>query len=209
MNTAPTQPSVSTNFQASAATSQVTTSEAYRSFQVFIPRRNENFDLQRLITSRKVAKIKNGRISNCFDAELSKELPLWMRVPFDKPDNAFWTSTLKKDATSSKSTTAWIVWCRENSMRFLLGNSAAQFKVSETAKIFKIDALEKYENLVKNFPHEENDDYIDWERVATEFDAVHCTEDFCIPGWDCESTAWFNTDKLVFQKSISSEEIDL
>ncbi|WP_448217549.1 hypothetical protein [Endozoicomonas sp. 2B-B] len=208
MNSAPIQPFGSTNFQACAATSQVTTSEDYHSSQVFIPRGNEYFDLQRLITTRKVAKVKNGHILSSSTTK-DNAFPLWLRIPSDKPDNAFWTSTLKKDATNNKSTTAWIEWCRENSLRFWLGNDAAQFKVSETAKILKIDSFEKYENLVKNFPHAENDDYIDWERVATEFDAVHCTEDFCIPGWNCESTAWLNTDKLAFQKSISSEEIDL
>ncbi|WP_257275838.1 MULTISPECIES: hypothetical protein [unclassified Endozoicomonas] len=147
MNLPPVQPSEPTSSQATAFSNQLTTTDDYHSFQVFIPK--------------------------------------------------------------GKSTTAWIEWCRENGLNFWLGTSAAQFKVSETAKIFNIDSTEKYEYLLKNFPHAEDDNYIDWERVATEFDAVHCTEDFFIPGWDCESTAWFNKEKLAFQKSISSQEIDL
>lgn len=207
MNLPSVQPSEPTSSQATAFSNQLKTTDAYHSFQVFIPKGNEKFDLQRLISDRKVIKNKLGIPFST--GKLRKKLPLRMRVQSDKPENAFWTCTLKKDPTSSKSTTAWIEWCRENGLNFWLGTSAAQFKVSETAKIFNIDSTEKYEYLLKNVPHAEDDNYIDWERVATEFDAVHCTEDFYIPGWDCESTAWFNRDKLAFQKSISSQEIDL
>ncbi|WOG26001.1 hypothetical protein [Endozoicomonas sp. 8E] len=79
MNTAPTQPSVSTNFHAFAATSQLRTSEDYHSSQVFRLRGNENFDLQRLITSRKEGKVKNGHILSPSITK-DKVFPLWLRI---------------------------------------------------------------------------------------------------------------------------------
>ncbi|MGO0306919.1 hypothetical protein ACTL6P_09965 [Endozoicomonas acroporae] len=191
----------------------------YHSSQVFIPRRDQQFDMQRLLSSRKV--VKNDPSIQFHFGHIGKNFPIWLRVPSDKPENTFWTSTLKKETATEeeetateetkteKNTTAWIEWCRNSGMHIFLGKTAAQFQVSETANIFHIDSYEKYEHLLKEYPHSGNDDFIDWERVAIDFDAVHCAQGFDLPGWSCESTAWFNRDKLVFLKSLNSQEIDL
>lgn len=202
---------LTTSHTAVSISEQSSIYDNYHSSQIFIPRGDQQFDMQRLLSSRKV--IKNEFTIQYHIEPLGKNYPLWMRVASDKPENAFWTSTLKKETTTEKNTekntTAWIEWCRGNSMRCLLGKTAAQFQVLETTNIFHIDSGEKYAYLLKKYPHSEDDNYIDWERVAIDFDAVHCAQDFDLPGWSCESTAWFNKDKLVFLKSLNSQEIDL
>ncbi|MBO9492489.1 hypothetical protein J7438_00040 [Thalassotalea sp. G20_0] len=195
------------SYTAASSSEQSSISNNYHSSQIFIPRGGQQFDMQRLLASRKV--IKNDPTALLNIQFFGKNFSSGMGVYSDKPINAFWTCTLKKETTTKKNTTAWIEWCRENSENSWLGKTAAQFQVLETANIFHIDSNEKYKCLLKEYPHRANHNYVDWERVAINFDAVHCTQDFFLPTWDCESTAWFNKDRLVFLKSLNSQEIDL
>ncbi|WP_422467632.1 hypothetical protein [Endozoicomonas sp. ALC013] len=208
MNLSTVKPSdLTTSNTAAFISEQSSTSENYHSSQIFIPKGDQPFDLQRLLSSRKV--IKNDSTAELSIKLFGKNFLSGITVFSDKPENAFWTSTLKKETTTGKNTTAWIEWCRVNPSNSFLGKTAAQFQVLETANIFHIDSNEKYKCLLKEYPHPVVHNYVDWERVAINFDAVHCTQDFRIPSWDCESTAWFNKDKLVFLKSLNSQEIDL
>ncbi len=74
--------------------------------------------------------------------------------------------------------------------------SAFLLKPQTGAKILQIATTDDYENIKKKYPLT-NSKWIDWNRVAQDFDAVHFTEDVAIKiGFDVEQTTWFKTDVL-------------
>lgn len=128
----------------------------------------------------------------------------------NKPDGAFWTSTL--EGTSS----AWIDWCRWEMPRWI-GDRAALFNVKSGAKVYTIRNAKDYMDLWRKHPAEVKsyglgNHYIDWASAAREYDAVHLASDLgrgSVPelyGWDVESTAWFNTRGLDFAKMVDVEK---
>lgn len=110
-----------------------------------------------------------------------------------------WTSTW--DARTGSD---WIEWCRENEFRGPTFD-AWLLTPDPSARVYEVDSLADLIRLVNLYPTQYTDLYdspcVDWAEVASEWDAVHLTEEgqwrtrlsdpVNLYGWDCESTLWF------------------
>ena len=135
-----------------------------------------------------------------------------------KPYNAFWTSSLKKEFTENGVTyygSDWIDYVCGN-MSNSYNNVGHVYRISPSARILTIrdtdDAkriYQIYRNLGVNLnPQAEYDSEhyglskdFPWDEIRKHWDAIHHYPGFSdrygfMYGYDCESTAWFNTDVL-------------
>jgi hypothetical protein len=133
----------------------------------------------------------------------------------NKPYQTFWTSSAKKLSDGSW-TSEWANYIANNGNKDWRSPKGYLYKIKPGAVILSIDSdhdaedvkqifndlagiTPKYDtenpynnSISKNFP---------WDQVAKHFDAVHHFDHYrhgseFVYGWDCESTAWFNTDML-------------
>jgi len=119
----------------------------------------------------------------------------------NKPAGGLWTSTLRDDGTS-----AWVEWCRAE--RWGLTDESRLFTLEPDAdvSVLVVDSetdlhalLDRFGRDDPGFLPKQQFARIDFERIATAYDAVHLTDAgqratrFSRPGlygWDCESTLW-------------------
>jgi hypothetical protein len=130
----------------------------------------------------------------------------------NKPMNAFWTSTAIKSGESY--TSEWTEFSGDfigSPKSFLL------LKAKPDAKIFEVSSRKDYNSLKKEFgetKHPMLDDpmfrKLNWVDIAKVYDAVRITnegagksrEQGWLYGWDIESTAWFDPQKLEVIEAI-------
>jgi len=144
----------------------------------------------------------------------------------NKPGNCFWTSSLKtaKEIDGKKYYTSdWAEWVAGN-MPAWLSPRGHVYRISPNARILELnstpDAQEIYQlyadmgsavklhdvwsgneikyQMMNDFP---------WQDIRKHWDAVcHSSEwdrSGFTYGWDCESTAWFNTDVLTYVGEVA------
>ncbi|MCP2164838.1 hypothetical protein [Goodfellowiella coeruleoviolacea] len=122
-------------------------------------------------------------------------------APADKPVGALWTASFLPDGTSAWQRREWAEFGTSRNLY------AVTFDLAQ-AKIFTIDSLEDFEQLIHAYPRPAPDGrvLVRWTAVADDFDAVHLTARglltahniplatpdgiATLAGWDAESTAW-------------------
>lgn len=121
----------------------------------------------------------------------------------NKPYGGFWTSTYIDLAG-----TPWSDWLRflqeaHYAHDSVQSNLGYVYTVAEDAEILVLDEEDDLASII--------DDYGDtngafaWEEIARDYDAFHVTDNGYryMPGWDCESTVWFNP------RFTAVEEVDI
>ena len=122
----------------------------------------------------------------------------------NKPNGAFWTSSYKQKFKGS----AWTDFKKKRFPSWHSGMGAV-FELKGSPKIAKIRSQKDYEKLQKKYPNDYSDmgcpvgdQYLDWHKLAKDYDGFQLATRKFIPGiteqWDVESTAWFNMSKLNF-----------
>jgi hypothetical protein len=133
----------------------------------------------------------------------------------NKPANCFWTSTMRKVHDSY--TSEWIDWVCGN-MPEWHGPVGYVYEISPSARILRLDSdhdakqiYDLYHRLGAKVDPQNmhvNDEWamrkdFPWDWIRRHWDGVNHREGMgdrygFTYGWDCESTAWFNTDVLRF-----------
>ena len=111
-----------------------------------------------------------------------------------KPYGGLWTSTWEGESS------AWVRWASDN-YKTLYRRQWWLIEPDPVARICTIETYEDLRGLVARYPAGHFSEYLDFETMAREFDAIHLTKKgqrathFTFPeslyGWDCESTLWF------------------
>ena len=120
---------------------------------------------------------------------------------FVKPKHGLWTSTWLGEEKVS----GWIEWCRSEG--FSTGAHRTWLLTPEPeARIAVVREMQDLKTLLNLYPlhrgKSENHymQYLDFERMARDFDGMHLTDagqwetrltEPNLYGWDCESTCWF------------------
>ena len=121
----------------------------------------------------------------------------------NKPLGVFWTSSYKQKFKGS----AWTDFKKKKFPAWHTGMGAV-FQLKGSPKIAKVRNQKDYDKLVKKYPNDTSDMgcgdgqyYLNWHKLANDFDGFQLASSKFIPGvhqWDVESTAWFNMRKLKF-----------
>ena len=121
----------------------------------------------------------------------------------NKPYGAFWTSSYKQKFKGS-------AWTDYKKWKFPDWHTSmgAVFELKGSPKIAKVRNQKDYDKLVKKYPNDTSEMgcgggqyYLNWHKLANDFDGFQLASSKFIPGvhqWDVESTAWFNMRKLKF-----------
>jgi len=120
---------------------------------------------------------------------------------FVKPENGLWTSTWLGEPKVS----GWVEWCRSESFS-IGGHQTWLLTPKPEARIAVVREMQDLKTLLNRYPLQrgKSEDhfmqYLDFERMAQDFDGMHLTEagqwetrltQPSLYGWDCESTCWF------------------
>ena len=121
----------------------------------------------------------------------------------NKPQGGFWTSSYKQKLKGSE-------WTDYKKKKFSTWHSGmgAVFEVVGSPKIAVVRNQKDYDKLVKKYQNDTSDmgcpagdQYLNWHRLANDYDGFQLAKYSFIPGvhdWDVESTVWFNMKKLKF-----------
>jgi len=123
---------------------------------------------------------------------------------FNKPYNAFWTSSYKQKFKGS----AWTDFKKKKYPEWHTGMGAV-FEIKGSPKILKIKSHNDYMKIQKKAPLDASkrdcpsgELYLDWAKVAKMYDGFQLAgSKYSAPllsQWDVESTVWFNMNKLEF-----------
>jgi len=142
----------------------------------------------------------------------------------NKPRSAFWTSTIRRVGDSY--TSEWIDWVCGN-MPEWHGPIGYVYEISPSARILTLNdsqdakmIYELYHRMGAKVDRENmyKDDWamrtdFPWDWVRKHWDGVNHRRDYgdrhgFTYGWDCESTAWFNTDVLKFKGTVPIRDCD-
>lgn len=118
---------------------------------------------------------------------------------FTKPAGGLWASDVNAEF-------GWIDWCRAEGYRVSRLVESFAFNISDDAKVLLIDSISKLESLPtigRENPFGSvfgirNTEYIDFEKLAEEYDAMEVliTSDpdlyYALYGWDCDSILIMN-----------------
>lgn len=142
--------------------------------------------------------------------ELDKIKPIKNRPHgFVKPEGGLWTSTYDPDCGSD-----WVQWNLGERYTGEIREEEGANKIyydccllyPREADICIVDDFEDLEDIFYNYPFRSKGsfgmpEYIDYEALAQDFDAMHLTfrgqretrmtHPLSLYGWDCESTIWF------------------
>jgi hypothetical protein len=122
----------------------------------------------------------------------------------NKPDNGFWTSTLKGDNWSE-----WAEWSEAEDFSDI--SSGTVLEIQKGVSMYIIDNKSHMEKLLKKFPYESiGNTFIDFVKFSKVYDALYVTKQGALKNkgmsglsaWDVESTVWFNTKKLKIIRNI-------
>jgi len=132
----------------------------------------------------------------------------------NKPDNGFWTSTLKGDKWSE-----WAEWSEGEGYGDI--SSGTVLEIQPGVSMYIIDNSSHFEKLLEKFPYKfmeselrMDNTYIDFVKFSKVYDALYVTSNgvrknknlsslsSSLYSWDVESTVWFNTKKLKIVKNI-------
>jgi hypothetical protein len=118
-----------------------------------------------------------------------------------KPAGGLWTSTFNGGAS------AWVDWCVGNEFGDPYSKKWFLLSPHEDTRILTINSYNKLHKILKEYPFKRQhplggyDEYLDYEAISKDYDAIHLTEkgqiethlSGCINlhGWDCESVLWF------------------
>ena len=145
---------------------------------------------------------------------------------FHKPKGGFWTSTY---TPKDRHISSWVEWCSSEQPDWLKGKYYILYPKKEI-KIYKINNYDDLKYIFEKYPyynkeHEailRHQHFIDWEKVAKDYDAVQITEKgeliargnctfflqdgYSLYGWDCESTVWFRNvfDEIKLLKEVKN-----
>lgn len=128
--------------------------------------------------------------------------PIQNRDFFVKPNGGLWTSTFVGNSS------AWVDWCREENFGEPDNLNWFVLQPKQDAHVYVINTLADLRTLIARYPHPDREQqiysrffaYIDFGRIALDYDAIHLTEagqwatrhsEPSLNGWDCESTCWF------------------
>ncbi len=148
-----------------------------------------------------------------------------------KPGNAFWTSSLKKEYEENGITyygSEWIDYVSTSLRDSSYNDVGYVYRISPSARILSINHDEDvkyiyriYRDLGANLtPHAEfSGEHYDmakdfpWDEIRKHWDAIHHRTGWgdsggFTYGYDCESTAWFNTDVLDYVGKVRIRDPD-
>jgi len=121
---------------------------------------------------------------------------------FNKPYNAFWTSSYKQKFKG----TAWTDLKKKKYPEWHTGEGAV-FEIVGSPKILKIKNHNDYIKIQKKFSQNaescpSGELYLDWRKLSKKYDGFQLAgSKYSAPllaQWDVESTCWFNMKKLKF-----------
>lgn len=123
---------------------------------------------------------------------------------FCKPFYGMWTSTWNEETRLS----SWVEWCQSEFQEPLQDKHWFLLTPRTDIRLYTIDTLADLIWLIERYRRDMGarlgfmrHQYLDYERVAQDYDAVHLTEEgqwrtrlsspADLYGWDCECTLWF------------------
>ena len=188
--------------------------------QLFVPKRRDPKQAERAQQDRRWREA--GRE---LEAQLKEEKPPVLsgfreQPPGDnKPHNAFWTSTALQNPDGTY-TSDWYMYVQRTFPSWQT-DYGYLFEIKKDALVFESDRLEQFYDwadrvgkMTKPVPDWASKYYdstrlrsnFPWDILARHFDGVHHfttyrDNDFTY-GWDVESTAWFNTNKLIYKGAV-------
>jgi hypothetical protein len=135
--------------------------------------------------------------------------------PF-KPKAKLWTSSAIK--TKNGYTSEWVEWCKDN-MPGWVGDKGYIFDVDPSARILEINSDRDALKIAKKYGVKVKDIFelfsnMPWDLIAKDYDAIHHTpndnySNILTSAWDVESTAWFDTSKLINKQVVNFEKESL
>jgi len=116
----------------------------------------------------------------------------------NKPDEGFWTSTLKGNNSSE-----WKKWAKYEGFGDI--SSGTILEIQKGVSMYIIDTKKHFELLIKKFPYKNI--YIDFVEFSKVYDALCVTKkgiknNIDLVLWNVESTVWFNIKYLKIIKDI-------
>jgi len=155
-----------------------------------------------------VPRIKSSKYSRPILA------PAQPKIGGSKPNESFWTSSLKKEYTRNGITyygSEWVDYIINDRPEFYRNSIGYVYKISPNARILIIrntreakQIFQLYKNLGTPLPDISQMSLgFPWHEIQKHWDGVHHEPtnnkytDFTTP-YSCESTAWFNTDVLEY-----------
>jgi len=132
------------------------------------------------------------------------------RAFINKPDNGFWTSTLK-----GKNKSAWTEWAEAEDFDDV--SSGTILEIQKGVSMYIIDNVKHFKKLLEKFPYEVSGMgviSIDFVKFSKTYDALYLTEagarknhmgsgsSLGLNAWDMESTVWFNTKYLKIIRNV-------
>jgi hypothetical protein len=127
-------------------------------------------------------------------------------IPFCKPCGGMWTSTWDQETRIS----GWVEWCQGEFQTPLVEKYWHLLTPQPGIRVYTIDTYDDLTRLLGRYERRFTgkfaslgfrQNYLDFERLAQDYDAIHMTDDgqwatrLTYPanlyGWDCECTLWF------------------
>jgi hypothetical protein len=111
---------------------------------------------------------------------------------FSKPKGGLWASAVDSEY-------GWKQWCKEAQFRDCEDDNSFTFELSPDAKILVIDSRSDFDELPKVGNQLKVGDYLDFELLSSQYDAIHLTERgmwktrMSLYGWDCECVLIMNS----------------
>lgn len=194
--------------------------------QLFVPKkRSKHTEEDNIRTNRMSRALKDIEDEAKLKEESIPVLTSYTESPVDgdnKPSNAFWTSTAREEKNGSYSSD-WYELVKRRYPQWQT-DYGFLFEVKSDALVIDTDSLEQYyfwANKTGKFSKETPDwvkpygtstqmrSNFPWKSLSRHFDAVHHNGyggggygDEFTEGWDVESTAWFNTNKLIYKGAV-------
>lgn len=125
-----------------------------------------------------------------------KFLPIKNKHPFVKPGRTgLWASPINSGY-------GWKDWCEDKEFRECSESNCFTFKLTDNARVYVIDTYKDLESVPYLIKDGDLYQTIDFEKMATEYDAIHLTINgqletrlsfpLSLYGWDCESLLVLN-----------------
>lgn len=170
---------------------------------------NESFCVSKMLLENPETKTYRHYGISEFDADLFKNIR--NRHHWNKPNGGFWASDIEAPRS-------WKDWCKSECFKLESFGTHIDFKLRADTKVLKIYNKDDFDRAMLNdfirSCFDENRmllnswlsseaEVIDFERLATQFDAMEVyagSDGFLYDafyGWDCDSIVVFNKDKIV------------
>lgn len=145
-------------------------------------------------------------------------------IVVNKPNGCLWGSTYNENP-EDEFISSWATYCICDDYKAKIDSLSYGiiYELKDSAKIFEIDSLEDYENLMEKYSMPYHSRMmgtrlvIDWEKLAKDYDGFHISDGAVyflrlnVPGhddyanfysWDCESYCLFNLDCINMESVV-------